>query len=73
MFPSLLYIMGLIDSRLCGSCRAEKETSLHVLCECGTLATLRHAYLFAFFVDPEDVVGPSLGAVWKLIKKAELP
>jgi hypothetical protein len=58
--PSFLYIMGLTDSSLCGSCRAEKETSVHVLCECEALSTLRHAYLGAFVLNPEDVVGLSL-------------
>jgi hypothetical protein len=58
--PSFLYIMGPIDSSLCGSCRAEKETSVHVLCECEAVTTLRHAYLGAFVLDPEDVVGLTL-------------
>ena len=71
--PSFHYIMGLIDSSLCGSCRAEKETSVHVLCECEAVTTLRHAYLGAFVLDPEDVVGLSLWAVWNCIKGAGLP
>ena len=28
-----LYEMGMIDSPLCRRCEAEKETSVHVLCE----------------------------------------
>ena len=33
----------------------EEETSVHVLCECEALASLRHAYLGSFFLDPEDI------------------
>jgi hypothetical protein len=35
-----LYIMGLIDSPLRTRCRAEDETSAHVLCQREALATL---------------------------------
>jgi len=33
-------------------CGTEKETSVHVLCECVDLASLRHAYLGSFFFGP---------------------
>jgi hypothetical protein len=69
-YPSFLYIMGLTAGSLCGSCRAEKETSVHVLCECEAVTTPRHAYVGAFVLNPEDVVGLSLGAVWNFIKGA---
>ena len=59
--PSFLYIMGLTDSPLCGRCRAEKDTSVNVLCECEALSTLRHAYLGAFVLSPEDALRLSLG------------
>jgi hypothetical protein len=46
-----LHIMGLRDSPLCSKCRAEEETSAHVLCECETLVTHRFTYLsFLLFV-----------------------
>ena len=33
-------------------CGTEEETSVHVLCECEALASLRHTYLGSFFLDP---------------------
>jgi len=36
-----LYISGLIDSSLCRRCGAGVEISVHVLCECVVLATVR--------------------------------
>jgi hypothetical protein len=59
-----LHIMGLMDSPLCMKCGAGEETSDHVLCECEALVTLRHIYLGSFFLDPEDVRGLSLRAIW---------
>jgi hypothetical protein len=38
-----------------GLCGTEEETSVHILCECEVLASLRHAYLGSFFLDPEDI------------------
>jgi len=43
-----LYIMGQTDNRMCWSCRAEKETSDHVLCECEDLKTHTHKTDFLF-------------------------
>jgi hypothetical protein len=62
-----LHIMGLRDSPLCRKCGAE-ETSADVLCECEALVTHRHTYVGSFFLDPEDVRGLSLGAIWNFIK-----
>jgi hypothetical protein len=50
-----LHLMGLSDSPLCRRCGAEDETSAHILCECETLASLRHVYLGSFFLEPEDI------------------
>ena len=50
-----LYLMGLIASPLCSRCGAEEEISVHTVCECEALASLNHAYLGSFFLDPEDV------------------
>jgi hypothetical protein len=47
--------MGLKDSPLCRKCGAEDETSAHVLCRCEALASIRHAYLGSFFLEPEDI------------------
>ena len=41
----------------------EEETSVHMLCECEALASLRHACLGSFFLDPEDVTNLSMGAI----------
>ena len=50
-----LHLMGLSDSALCRRCAAEDETSAHILCECEALASHSHAYLGAFFLEPEDI------------------
>jgi len=33
------------------------------LCECEALATLRHAYLGSFFLDPENIMNLITGAI----------
>ena len=45
-------------------CGTEEETSVHILCECEALASLRHAYVSSFFLDREDVMNLSMGAIW---------
>ena len=60
-----LYLLELLDSHLCRKCGVEEETSAHILRECEALASLRHAYLDSFFLEPEDIWsfgGPS-GAI----------
>jgi len=37
-----LYLLGLLDKPLCRKCGVGEETSVHVLCECEALASLRH-------------------------------
>jgi len=50
-------------------CGTEDESSVHILCECEALASLRHSYLGSFFLDdPEDIKSLSLGAIWNFIK-----
>jgi hypothetical protein len=56
-----LYLLGLQDSPLCRKCGVTEETSAHILCECGALASLRHAYLGFFFLEPKDIQNISLG------------
>jgi len=46
----------------------EEETSVHILCECEALASLRHSYLGSFFLDPEDIWKLSMGAIWNCAK-----
>jgi hypothetical protein len=48
--------------------RIEEETSFHGLCECEALASFRHAYLGAFFLDPEDITNLRISALWNFGK-----
>ena len=68
-----LHLMGLSDSTLCRRCGAEDETSAPILPECEALASLRHAYLGSFFLEPEDTKSISLGAIWNFSKVTGLP
>jgi len=63
-----LYIMGLSSNPTCRKCGTEEETSVHILCECEALASLRHAYMGSFFLHPEDVMNISMGCIWKFGK-----
>jgi hypothetical protein len=60
--------MGLSNNPTCGKCGTEEETSVHILCECEALASLRHTHLGSFFLDPEDIRKLSIGAIWSLGK-----
>jgi len=68
-----LYLLGLLDSPLCRKCRAREETSDHLLCECETLASLRHAFLGSFSLEPKDIMSLGLGATWNYSKVTGLP
>jgi len=68
-----LYLLGLLDSPLCRKCGLGEESSAHILCECEALASLRHAYLGFFFLEPEDIRSLGLGAIWNYSKAAGLP
>jgi len=57
------YVMGLCNNPTCRKCGTEEENSVHFLCECETLASLRHANLSFFFLDPEDIMNLSIGAI----------
>jgi hypothetical protein len=46
----------------CRKC-TEEETSVHIMCECETLASLIHTHLASFFFDPEDIRKLSVGAI----------
>jgi len=43
-----------------------------MLCECEALPSLRHAYLSSFFLDPEDIRIPTIGAIWNFAKGTNL-
>jgi hypothetical protein len=68
-----LYLKGMINSLLCRRCGIEEETSLHILCECEALASLRHAYMGSFFLDPEDIRSLNMEAILNLSKIKWLP
>jgi hypothetical protein len=63
-----LYVMGLSSNPTCRKCGTEEETSVHILCECEALASLRHAHLGSFFLDLEDIRKLSIGAIWNFGK-----
>ena len=66
------HLLGLLDSPLCRKCGVGEENSAHILCECEALASLRHAYLGSFFLEPEDI-RLDLGAMWNYSKVLGLP
>jgi len=68
-----LYLLGLHDSRLCRKCGVGEETSAHILCECESLATFRHAYLGSLFLEPEDIRSLGLGTIWNYCRAVGLP
>ena len=68
-----LHLLGLHDSPLCRKCGVREETSAHILCECEALASLRHAHLGSFFLEPEDIRTTGLGAIWTYSKATGLP
>ena len=53
---------------MCRKCGTAKEDSVHILCECEALASLRHAYLGSLFLDPEDIRELGMGAIWNFLK-----
>jgi hypothetical protein len=60
--------MGLSNNPTCRKCGTEEGTSIHILCECEALASLRHMYLGTFLLDPEDIRVLGVGAIWNLAK-----
>ena len=68
-----LHLLGLLDSPLCRKRRVGEETSAHILCECEALASLRHAYLGSFSLEPDGIRSLGLGAIWSYGKAAGLP
>jgi len=55
--------MELCNDPICRKCGTKEETSVHILCECEALATLIHAYLGSFFLNPEDIRELGMGAI----------
>ena len=63
-----LYVMGLSNNPTCRKCGTEEEISVHILCECEALASLRYTHLGSFFLDPEDIRKLIIGAIWSFAK-----
>jgi predicted Zn-ribbon and HTH transcriptional regulator len=63
-----LYVMGLSNNPTCRKCGTEEEISVHILCECEALASLRHAHLGSFFLDHEDIMNLRIGSIWNFGK-----
>jgi hypothetical protein len=68
-----LCLLGLLDNALFRRCGRMEETLAHILCKCEALASLRHAYLGSFFLEPKDIQSISLGAIWSFSKASRLP
>jgi len=47
--------MELTNNSSCRRCDTEEETSVHILCECEALASLRHKDLGSLSLGPEDI------------------
>jgi len=60
--------MGLCDYPIYRKCSTVEKTSVHILCESEALASLSHAYLGSFFMDPEDIRELGMGAIWNFAK-----
>jgi hypothetical protein len=58
-----LCIMRLGNDPRCRKCGTE-ETSVHILCECEVLDSLRYTYLGSFFLDPDDIKKLGVGTIW---------
>jgi len=53
---------------MCRKYDTEEATSVHILCECEALASLRHACLGSLFLDPEDIWELGMGVIWNFAK-----
>jgi len=59
-----LCMMRIGNDPSCRKCGTEEETSIHIVCECEALASLRHSYLDSFFLYPDDIKKLVVGAIW---------
>jgi hypothetical protein len=63
-----LHVMELSNNPICRKCATEEETSVHVLCECEALTSLRYTYQGSFFLVPDDIRVLVMGAIWNFAK-----
>jgi len=60
---------GFVSMTLCaGNAVLRRRPQYHILCECEVLASLKHAYLGSFFLDPEDIRELGMGVIWNFPK-----
>ena len=64
--------MRLCNDPMCRKCGTEEETSVQILFECEALASLTHAYLGSFPLDPEDIRELGMGAIWNFATRTGL-
>jgi hypothetical protein len=64
--------MGLSNNPSYSKSGNEEETSVYILCVCEALASLRHAHLGSFFLDPEDIRKRNIGNIWNFGKETGL-
>jgi hypothetical protein len=63
--------MGLSHNPICRKFGTDEETSVHILCECEAITSLRHKYLGSF-LDPEDIRVLGVEVIWNFVKRAGL-
>ena len=68
-----LHLIWLTNSPLHRRCGAKDETLGPILCECESLALLRHVHLGPFFLDPKGIKSLSLRDIWNFSKGTGLP
>ena len=52
-----------MNNPTCRKCGTEEETSIHILCECEALASLRRQYVGFFSLYPEAIMNLNTGAI----------
>jgi hypothetical protein len=62
-----LHNMVQYNDPICRKSGTERKPQ-STLCECEALASLTHAYLGSFFLDPEDIRVLGMGASWNFAK-----
>jgi len=61
-FRRHLCIKGIGNDHRCRKYGTGEETSIHILCECETLASLRYTYLGYFYLDPDNIKKLGVGS-----------
>ena len=65
--------MGIGNDPRCRKCGTEEETSVHILCECEALTSLRYTYLGSLLLDQDDIKKIVVGAIWHFGKATGHP